>query len=244
MALRLVQVNIKARDDAELGHFWANALGWGISSEGPGVTNLEPIGFSWPDPTAVCIDLVTVPDPETVHYRVYLELATASADHREELITHLTGLGATSAPSADGVASTAFADPEGNVFRVLEPLAVDEETGPIAVVVVASADPREMARFWGGAMDWTVLHATDDLVRLRSSAGVGPFLEFRRGDVPASAVSRIHLDVAPYPGDDQAAEVARLQSLGGAPADVGQGDVPWKVLRDTEGNDFCVLSPR
>ncbi|WP_425566963.1 VOC family protein [Sphaerisporangium flaviroseum] len=26
-------------------------------------------------------------------------------------------------------------------------------------------------------------------------------------------------------------------------ADVGQGDVPWKVLADPEGNEFCVLGP-
>ena len=36
MALRLVQVNVKAGDDAALGRFWADALGWGISSEGSG----------------------------------------------------------------------------------------------------------------------------------------------------------------------------------------------------------------
>ena len=51
MALRLVQVNFKARDDSALGQFWAEALGWGVSSEGPGVTNLEPVGFDWPDPS-------------------------------------------------------------------------------------------------------------------------------------------------------------------------------------------------
>jgi len=26
--------------------------------------------------------------------------------------------------------------------------------------------------------------------------------------------------------------------------DIGQGDVPWVVLADPEGNEFCVLSPR
>jgi hypothetical protein len=71
MALRLVQVNFKARDDSALGRFWAKALGWGVSSEGPGVTNVEPVGFVWPDPVAVCVDVVTVPDPETVKYRVH-----------------------------------------------------------------------------------------------------------------------------------------------------------------------------
>jgi hypothetical protein len=27
-------------------------------------------------------------------------------------------------------------------------------------------------------------------------------------------------------------------------ADIGQGDVPWQVLADPEGNEFCVLDPR
>jgi hypothetical protein len=36
--------------------------------------------------------------------------------------------------------------------------------------------------------------------------------------------------------------VARLKELGAekfAPADVGQGDVPWQVLADPEGNEFA-----
>ena len=49
-------MNFKARDDSALGQFWAEALGWDISSEGPGVTNVEPVGFNYPDPAAVCID--------------------------------------------------------------------------------------------------------------------------------------------------------------------------------------------
>ena len=79
MALRLVQVNFKARDDSTLGRFWAEALGWGVSSEGPGVTNVEPLGFVWPDPAAVCVDVVTVPDPETVRYRAHLDLTSTSS---------------------------------------------------------------------------------------------------------------------------------------------------------------------
>jgi hypothetical protein len=42
MATRLVQIAMSARDDAAVGRFWAQALGWTMSSEGPGVTNLEP----------------------------------------------------------------------------------------------------------------------------------------------------------------------------------------------------------
>ncbi|MDQ0401538.1 hypothetical protein J2S50_000087 [Streptomyces sp. DSM 40167] len=86
MTLQLVPVNLKAEDDAVLGGFWAKALGWGVSSEGPGGTNPEPEGFDWPDSSAVCIDLVRVPDPESVRYRIHLELATTSDAHEAVLV--------------------------------------------------------------------------------------------------------------------------------------------------------------
>ncbi|SNR79595.1 VOC family protein [Actinomadura mexicana] len=242
MALRLVQVNFKARDDSALGRFWAEVLGWGMSSEGPGVTNLEPEGFDWPDPTAVCVDLVTVPDPETVKDRVHLDLATTSAAHHAELVARLKDLGATPADVGQGdVPWTVMADPEGNVFCVLEPREIYRDTGPIAAVVVDCADPRAMVRFWGEAMDWTLHDVTDDHAVLRSAEGVGPYLEFLRTTGVRTWWNRVHLDLLPYPVDAKEAEVARLRALGATDLDVGQGDVPWTVLADPEGNEFCVL---
>ena len=244
VALRLVQVNFKARDDSALGRFWAAALGWGVSSEGPGVTNVEPVGFDWPDPVALCIDVVTVPDPETVRYRAHIDLATTSATHQAELVARLKALGATPAEvGGGGVPWTVLADPEGNVFRVLEPREIYRDTGPIAAVVVDCADPRAMARFWGAAIDWTLHEVTDGHALLRSAKGVGPYLEFLRTPDWTGGRSRVHLDLLPYPGDDQAAEVARLTALGATLADVGQGDVRWTVLADPAGNEFCVLAP-
>jgi Glyoxalase-like domain len=35
--------------------------------------------------------------------------------------------------------------------------------------------------------------------------------------------------------------VERLIGLGARRADIGQDDVPWVVLADPEGNEFCVL---
>lgn len=58
------------------------------------------------------------------------------------------------------------------------------------------------------------------------------------------APKRIHGPAVGNPSDDQAAEVDRLRGLGATDADLGQGDVPWVCLADTEGNEFCVLSPR
>jgi hypothetical protein len=93
-------------------------------------------------------------------------------------------------------------------------------------------------------MDWALYEVTDDYAALRSARGVGPYLEFLRTPDVKTVKNRIHLDLAPYPGADQGAEVARLQALGATLADVGQGDVPWTVLADPEGNEFCVLTPR
>jgi predicted enzyme related to lactoylglutathione lyase len=123
MALRLVQVNMKARDDSAVGRFWAEALGWSVSSEGTGVTNVAPVGFVWTDPdAAVCVDVIAVPEPKTVKNRVHIDLATASAAHQTELVARLKGLGATSADVGQGdVPWIVLADPEGNEFCVLAP---------------------------------------------------------------------------------------------------------------------------
>jgi hypothetical protein len=239
MATRLVQVNMKARDDAALGGFWAAALGWTRSSEGPGVTNLEPEGFVYPDPVAVCLDLVASPEPKTAKNRVHLDLATTSAAHRAELVARLQGLGATLADVGQGdVPWTVMADPEGNEFCVLDSLR--DDTGPIATVVVDCADPQAMAGFWGEAMDWVVLTVTDHHAVLHSAAGVGPYLQFLRTPDAKTGWNRVHLDVRPYPGDDPAAEAARLRALGATAIEL---DVPWTVLADPEGNEFCLLAP-
>lgn len=243
MALRPVQVNFKALDDQAIGRFWAEALGWNLSSEAPGVANVEPGGdFVWPDAAAVCIDVVAVPEPKTAtKNRVHIDLATTSADHQAELVARLRALGATPADVGQGdVPWTVLADPEGNEFCVLEPREVYRDTGPIAAVVVDCADPRAMARFWGEAIDWTVHEVTDDHAVLRSAKGVGPYLEFlRKGE--KTVPDRVHIDLLPYPGDDQEAEVARLRALGATDLDLGQGDVSWRCLTDPDGHEFCVL---
>ncbi|MGW6200803.1 VOC family protein [Kribbella sp. NPDC055110] len=245
MATRLVQISIKANDSSALGRFWAEALGWEVTADNAEETNLEPEGFSYPDPSAVCIDLIPTPLPKSVKNRIHLDLATTSAAHQAELIERLQSVGATPADIGQGnVPWTVLADPEGNEFCVLEPRPIYSDTGPIAAVVVDCADPRAMARFWSGAMDWTLHEVTDDFAVLRSSKGVGPYLEFIRSPDPKLGLDRIHLDLRPYLTDDHAAEADRLRSLGATDLDIGQGDVPWTVLADPENNEFCLLTPR
>ena len=117
MATRLVQITMKAHDDAALGRFWAQALGWEISSEGPGVTNLEPQGFVYPDPVAVCIDLVASTEPKTAKNRVHVDVSTPEEKKQAE-VERLTALGARLlwVTSDRGPTTYTMQDPEGNEF--------------------------------------------------------------------------------------------------------------------------------
>jgi predicted enzyme related to lactoylglutathione lyase len=197
-------------------------------------------------PVAVPIVFVPVPEPKDRKNRVHLDLASTSAAHQAELVSRARDLGGSPLDIGQGdVPWVVMADPEGNEFCVLEPRDIYRDTGPVAAIVTDCGDPAALARFWVSASGWDVTRTEDQAAGLRSPAGVGPYLEFLRVPDQKVVKNRVHPDVAPYRGDDPAAEVARLRDAGAALADVGQGDgVYWTVLADPEGNEFCVLSPR
>ena len=111
-------------------------------------------------------------------------------------------------------------------------------------VCVDSTDPRRVAPFWEAALGWRRTYDTEDEVVLEPPAGspedgVAPDLLFLKVPEDKSTKNRLHIDLRP---EDQAAEVARLESLGARRIDIGQGmDVSWVVLADPDGNELCVL---
>ena len=246
MATRLVHLVIDAADPPGLARFWSAALGWEVGAEEPGEVVVWPHGYDYPDPGALPLVFVPVPEPKAGKNRVHIDLASTSAAHQAAQVDRLLGLGATRADIGQGeVPWVVLADPEGNEFCVLDPRPVYAGTGPVAAVVADCADPVSLARFWSEAAGWIVHERGEAFASLRSPFGVGPYLELLRvpGVKAVKAVkNRIHLDVRPYPGGDQRAEVERLREHGARPADVGQGEVPWVVLADPEGGEFCVLT--
>ncbi|GAA3441626.1 VOC family protein [Planomonospora venezuelensis] len=108
-------------------------------------------------------------------------------------------------------------------------------------VVVDSADPAALGRWWADALGWVVVDDADDEYEIRPSPDRLPGLLFVPVPDPRAVKNRLHLDFRP---DDQEAEVARLLALGARRADVGQGEQSWVVLADPEGNEFCVLRAR
>ncbi|HEX3647879.1 MAG TPA: VOC family protein [Pseudonocardiaceae bacterium] len=121
-------------------------------------------------------------------------------------------------------------------------------------VVIDCADVQAQARWWAEVLGWVVAYESDDemvIVPTRAMSGQdipldeqGPGLVFVPVPEGKTIKNRLHIDLAPGPDDDHAAEVARLERLGAKRVDVGQGDVRWVVLADPEGNEFCVLTPR
>ncbi len=65
---------------------------------------------------------------------------------------------------------------------------------------------------------------------------------FQPVDDPKSGKNRLHLDIAPSSGTRDE-EVRRLLSLGACRLS-DDPNVPWVVLADPEGNEFCVLPER
>jgi hypothetical protein len=59
---------------------------------------------------------------------------------------------------------------------------------------------------------------------------------------PEDRPNRVHLDLRSRTLQEQEDMVATLETTGARRVDIGQGDVPWTVLADPEGNEFCVLS--
>jgi predicted enzyme related to lactoylglutathione lyase len=245
MPTRLVHIVVDAADPGPLARFWAAALGWEVAEEDPDEVVVQPSGYTYPDPVALPLVFLPAQEPKTVKNRVHLDLATESAEHQAAEVARLRGLGAEPADIGQNeVPWVVLTDPQGNEFCVLDQRPVDRDTGPVAAVVVDCADPPSLASFWELAAGFTRTGSDDGWEQLRSPAGVGPYLELLRVPDAKTVKNRVHLDVAPHKGEDQAADVQRLQQAGAVPVDIGQGDVNWTVLADPERGEFCVLTPR
>ncbi len=106
----------------------------------------------------------------------------------------------------------------------------------IKTVTFDAADALALARFWAAALGSDVDEdSTPDKAFVEAAGWGGPNMWFVRVSEPKTAKNRMHFDLrAPGPAEE---EVARLVALGATvlarlPANV--------VMRDPEGNEFCV----
>lgn len=132
-------------------------------------------------------------------------------------------------------------------------------TSRFTEVVIDAHDVRKLAEFWCAVLDYRIIDENHETIEIAPHDYPGGWSdEFTRqwkASVRASPVvptivfvpvpegktakNRVHIDVSPIASQDE--EVERLLKLGATKADIGQGDVGWVVMRDPEGNEFCVL---
>jgi hypothetical protein len=121
--------------------------------------------------------------------------------------------------------------------------------GRLKEIVFDADHPASLARFWVQVLDGYAIRAYDDaeIARLTSLGftpetdptvmvdGPGPSLCFQIMPGERHARNRVHLDISV---PDRRAEVARFIGLGASIAREAEG---YTVMRDPEGNNFCVV---
>ncbi len=111
----------------------------------------------------------------------------------------------------------------------------------VSQLCVDARDPLALARWWAEVLGWRV-EQDEDEVAVEPPDGSAPPWLFLPVPEDKQVKNRLHVDVRPPDGSDQATELERLLGLGAVRVDVGQGDdVTWHVLADPEGNEFCLL---
>jgi hypothetical protein len=111
-------------------------------------------------------------------------------------------------------------------------------------IVWDARDPHRLGSFWAAALGAEPITDEPDGFEARLSLAGDAFLDlcFQRVAAPSTSPARLHPDLRG--GARQRAVVERLLGLGADHVDVGQGEVPWVVLADPEGNAFCVMEER
>ena len=106
----------------------------------------------------------------------------------------------------------------------------------IKTVTFDCADAMMTARFWADVLGTDVDEdSTAERAYVEAPGWGGPNMWFVRVPEPKTAKNRLHFDLRSQGDID--AEVARLVSLGAAVVNAG---THLTVMRDPEGNEFCV----
>ncbi|WP_421735540.1 VOC family protein [Cellulomonas sp.] len=114
-------------------------------------------------------------------------------------------------------------------------------TPVVGHLTIDSAEPATLATWWSRVLGWHEIWRSDDgaEVAIGSRTGGSTNWLFNRVAGAKTVKNRLHVDLRPP--EDHGTELARLLELGAVRVDIGQGDAPWAVLADPEGNEFCLL---
>lgn len=236
--MQLENIVVDAVDPGRLGRFWEQALDTERLTDEPGIYETR-LGLGDGAFLDLCFQRVARAPGES--QRLHLDLGGGAS--QDEVVARLVGMGAQRVDIGQGdVPWTVLADPEGNPFCVVEDREAYRGTGPVAALPLDSADPDRDAAFWAWLTGWRPTPGVAPQT-LRHPTGHGPLLELlpESGAKGDDRKNRMHLDVRLEPGESEAEVVAAILDLGGQEYDPDWGPLPWRLLRDPSGNEFCLL---
>ena len=112
----------------------------------------------------------------------------------------------------------------------------------IAALAVDCRDPSGLARWWSRLLGGEVEVDADGAATLHTLHTPGGLaIDFVRVPEAKTVKNRLHLDLR---STDLAAATDQALALGATRADDIYDGGRWQVLRDPEGNEFCLLRPR
>lgn len=249
--LTLRHVTFACDDPEALARFWAGVVGY----------EAEPRGRSWAaaDPTGVGPELFfnRLPKSPTIELPIHLDV---NVPDREAEVQRQLARGARLVATKTEVVGeleetwTHLRDPEGNGFCIQGP--DTRRAGPyVGNVTFSSAAPRRLGAFWSDALGWPEQVAPPEFLQMLWDAGLDPAEEeahyaakdpggnpprllFQRREKSRPEHYPIHLDLR---SDDRAVDVERLTAAGATVVEAKtDAERTWTVLRDPEGNPFCV----
>jgi predicted enzyme related to lactoylglutathione lyase len=244
--LRLDHITFACEDPERLAAFWAEFLD-GYTVEG----SWRAVGDG---PTLLFNRMEKSP---TIELPIHVDV---NVPDREAELQRLLGLGArlveTKSHSVGELEETwtVMRDPEGNGFCIQSPPNAQPRR-LIGNVTFSCAEPIPLGRFWAGALGWPDEEIDEGFLQTLRDAGMDerelegfyvtrnpdgsrPRLLFQRRERSRPESYPIHLDLV---ADDREAEVERLQRAGASIVETKTlGDLTWTVMRDPEGNPFCV----
>jgi hypothetical protein len=109
----------------------------------------------------------------------------------------------------------------------------------IAALAIDCARPADLARWWSQLLSGAVEVDEHGDATLHTRDGLA--IDFARVPEPKTVKNRLHLDLR---STDLASATDQALALGATRADDIYAGGRWQVLRDPEGNEFCLLRPR
>ncbi len=113
----------------------------------------------------------------------------------------------------------------------------------VTCITIDCRDPRLVAEFWAAALDWRVANIADDSAIVEPPDKAQPYLEFIVVPDRKTLKNRVHLGLSAAELD---AQIERLVAMGAEVAweETFPPEWPYRnvVLRDPEGNEFCLGS--